>query len=519
MQQELLSALESTALKPYVERLREFLDRNPELRACVRELGAALATIASDAASKPTAFELPKAPPPPPEPVAAPMRVAPAPAASAEPSEPVSVLVSRLDIGSAAVVAETPLRSPGAPDQFAPAGDEDLPLIAERCRLKTIAVKWAAERQRRGGEGFTDDLASRYGELVARAQMKPDCYLWMCRSDFALFDPTQYDVLAGCFEAAAEAAEVLNDALSDPDRTEPLDKVFHLAAETQSALRVAVEATSPYHADFDQRRLFHWLRSGASQRGVWISRYMKLDDSADPSKWPDLIRRWNELRETVSAGKDKDKRRKKNLKKVRYLMNHRRAHPESDRLDDWKSAIQAVTELVADGLPPSNTELRDALMPCLEDLPGELEVTKEFSLVLKEIDRWLALKPPEAETAEAEPEESEEVRQAAKRLRGKTVVIIGGVKRWDAAEALEKALGLKELVWVEGRDQSYYTFESQVARPDVAVILLAIRWSRHGFSDVKKFCDQYGKLLVRLPTGYNPNIVAHHIMSQVGDRL
>ncbi|MDQ3250558.1 MAG: hypothetical protein M3Q45_15300, partial [Chloroflexota bacterium] len=68
-------------------------------------------------------------------------------------------------------------------------------------------------------------------------------------------------------------------------------------------------------------------------------------------------------------------------------------------------------------------------------------------------------------------------------------------------------------------DQSYADFEPQVARPEVAVVILAIRWSRHGFGEVKAFCDQYDKLLVRLPGGYNPNLVAHHILNQVGARL
>ena len=49
--------------------------------------------------------------------------------------------------------------------------------------------------------------------------------------------------------------------------------------------------------------------------------------------------------------------------------------------------------------------------------------------------------------------------------------------------------------------------------------LLAIRWSSHGFGEVKDFCDRYGKPLVRLPGGYNPNQVAHQILTQIGDRL
>jgi hypothetical protein len=79
---------------------------------------------------------------------------------------------------------------------------------------------------------------------------------------------------------------------------------------------------------------------------------------------------------------------------------------------------------------------------------------------------------------------------------------------------------LSELVWVETREhQTHAVFESLVARPDVAVVVLAIRWSSHGFGEVKAFCDNYGKPLVRLPAGYNPNSVALHIMDQVGQRL
>jgi hypothetical protein len=53
----------------------------------------------------------------------------------------------------------------------------------------------------------------------------------------------------------------------------------------------------------------------------------------------------------------------------------------------------------------------------------------------------------------------------------------------------------------------------------VAVVLLAIRWSSHGFGEVKEFCEKYSKPLVRLPGGYNANQVAHNIVTQVGERL
>lgn len=58
-----------------------------------------------------------------------------------------------------------------------------------------------------------------------------------------------------------------------------------------------------------------------------------------------------------------------------------------------------------------------------------------------------------------------------------------------------------------------------MARSDVAAVLLAIRWSSHSYGDVKEYCDKYGKPLVYLTGGYNPNQVAHQILAQVGDRL
>jgi hypothetical protein len=85
---------------------------------------------------------------------------------------------------------------------------------------------------------------------------------------------------------------------------------------------------------------------------------------------------------------------------------------------------------------------------------------------------------------------------------------------------LKTALGLKDLIWIETREhQSIEGFEPAIARPDVAVVLLAIRWSSHAFGDVKRYCDRHGKLLVRLPGGYNPNQVAAQILSQGSGQL
>ena len=98
--------------------------------------------------------------------------------------------------------------------------------------------------------------------------------------------------------------------------------------------------------------------------------------------------------------------------------------------------------------------------------------------------------------------------------------MIGGDRRLFTQEALKTAFRLKELIWIETREhESIEGFEAYIARSDVILVLLAIRWSSHSYGEAKVFCDKYGKPLVRLPGGYNPNQVAFQIMNQCGERL
>ena len=112
------------------------------------------------------------------------------------------------------------------------------------------------------------------------------------------------------------------------------------------------------------------------------------------------------------------------------------------------------------------------------------------------------------------------VREAARLLSGRSIVLIGGLRRPEAQRSLTSALGLRELSWIETKEhQSITAFEPTIARPDVALVLLAIRWSSHAFGDVKQYCDRHGKPLVRLPGGYSPNQVAVQILSQCSEKL
>ena len=170
-------------------------------------------------------------------------------------------------------------------------------------------------------------------------------------------------------------------------------------------------------------------------------------------------------------------------------------------------------------MPPSHREIRDLLLPIIDQAPDRDELPQSFRLVLREIDRFLATRSSQA-LCLPNQETGEEVKEVARLLGGKTIVLIGGRRRRDSQEALRKAFGLGSLLWVETREhQSVDSFKPMIARPEVAMVLLAIRWSSHGFGEIRHLCEYHGKPLVRLPGGYSPNQVAAQILAQSSEQL
>ena len=58
--------------------------------------------------------------------------------------------------------------------------------------------------------------------------------------------------------------------------------------------------------------------------------------------------------------------------------------------EHWLALINVVDEIVRDGVPPSNREIRELLLPVIDELPALDEIPSGFRLVLREIDRFLA---------------------------------------------------------------------------------------------------------------------------------
>jgi hypothetical protein len=431
-----------------------------------------------------------------------------------EPSQP----LPELTLGQSPPPVEP--AAPSSAARWTATNDADFPLIEARCRLKAEGARWAATRRRLIAEGttFSTEIEPMDLDIIARAKAIPDCFLWMCHpSGPSPSDVRQWDDVAGCFEAVADVVALLKQIQDEPDlNQDQFEQSLDLLAEAQSALRMSV-ATIDGPTDPDQVQIFNWLKVTASEQQIFIRRYMRVDDPAEPSQWADLLSRIEAADSWIQEIRGRAKQRRKLLGKVRHKLSLIADAPDGAP-EQWEILVSTVDELVSDGMPPSNRELREMLVPVIDSLPELSDLPAGFQLVLREIDRFMATCPPPAATSSTQW--TPEVEAVAELLRDRSMVLIGGDRRPGSQQAIKNAFKLRDLIWIETREhQSNEGFEPYVARPDVAVVMLAIRWASHSFGDVRDICERHGKPFVRLPAGYNPNQVAAQIMAQCSERL
>jgi hypothetical protein len=441
-----------------------------------------------------------------------------------EQSEDEPERLPELTFGRTPVPVERVTRS--VPKPQSALAEADLAHMEACCRLKADAARWVAGRHRHmmKGANFAIDIEPVDRALIARARELPDCFLWMShpKAAPATSDFNLYEDVAGCFEAVADVAALLRRIQGVPAFPHSgFEALLNLLAEAQSSLRVAI-ARVHGPADTDQVQIFNWLKETATRKQLFIERYMRLDDSADPSQWGGLYVRIEAMSVVVQETLKQADHRRKLLDKMRHESSLISKTPDAASAE-WQDLASTVDELVNDGLPPSHHELRELLVPVIDHLPDLPEFPRGFQLVLREIDHFMASNPPvvtNPSDARSVTPPIPEVDEVARLLNGRSMVLIGGDRRPASLQALKNAFHLTDLIWIETREhESIDSFEASIARPDVAVVLLAIRGSSHSFGEIREFCDRHGKPLVRLPGGYNPNQVAVQILSQCSGRL
>lgn len=419
---------------------------------------------------------------------------------------------------SPAETVVTPEPTQPKPTEDQPPANGSLSAIAARCRLKAEGCRWTLKRLelKAHGADHMEEIAPGDRAILEKAKGR-DCYLWMNSASASIpEDWSSYETLAGCFEALAAVVTIAVSSLEIFAADRHLHEEFlRHVAEAQSAVREAVRRVGG-PTDTDQIEAFWWVRNSAAEIGLFIDRHLREDDPADPNQCKDLLERINRLAERIESRAAAIRKRRKLFEKLRYQLEQAVAGEEEHL---WESVARTLDELMQDGVPPSNLEVRELLLPHLDVIPQIANPPKGFELVLRETSRFqesLVDDPPEEDATEFIPI----IEATADMLQGRAVVLIGGDSRHAPKEALERRLRLSELVWVPTKHgQSVSSFESYVARPDVAVVMLAIRWASHAFTDVRHICRKYDKPLVRLPGGYSPNQVAIQLLNQCSWRL
>jgi hypothetical protein len=397
----------------------------------------------------------------------------------------------------------------------------DFALIEQRCRLKAEGARWAVARRRllANRADFTTDVEPLDRDLIARAKLLPNCFLWLNHPNGpSSNDASRYDEVAACFETLAEAVALVRSMEDDKDRDAvEFENALNLLAEAQSMLRISVVKFDNY-ADTDQRDVFQWLKHTANEQQIFIRRFMRLDDPGDPNLAADLQARIKAAAGSVVEARKRIKQQKKVFSKLAHKCQILKDQP--DHADDYWPVIYAmVDELYTGGIPSTHRDFREALLPLMDLLPENEELPRSMQSVVKDIERFLDASPEGGEeTNEDRPHP--DVLETAKLLKGRSLVLVGGDRRESAEQALVESLGLKGVHWVSTQDQDGLgSLESAVSQPDVALVLLAIRWSSHSYGDVKVICEKNHKPLVRLPGGFSVNQVASQVMAQTGGRL
>jgi len=403
-----------------------------------------------------------------------------------------------------------------------------LDMVARRCRLQAEACVFARDRNKTG----FDAVKARYDKLRADAEPVQPCYLWAIHRDTEFLDDALLETSAGCYTNFAAAADIVHSSMDDTPGLEML-------AEAQAALfQLLYTVEQARGGDRDQRTVFAWLR-GRVDRGEISNRVLDAARDVDPSAWRGLEARLTGARERLDSTRRGERARRQALNAIQYHAGriveahsahdvaHHAAHDDhvdhvGDLSHDWNKIDSAARAFLAAGGQASDPALIEVLAPVAEHVPEAMLGGEPFSSIMAYLDERLS-QDEEGEGAEdVRPARraSDELLRVRELLRGKAVVLLGGICRHTSKRLIERELELKELVWLSsGHHASIAPFEDAIARPDVGAVLMMIRWSSHSFEGVKDFCLKHNKPYVRVPAGYNPSQLAHQILLQQGSRL
>ncbi len=516
------------ALLATLKHLATQAGESENLKTALRHFGLWLIELAdrsSTAAAAPVAEPTPIAAPPSPPVHAAPVK--PEPALTFRPMNPATAaaaLQMGLATGEVSPRRHEPLDVSAA--MPAPAAAElNFQLVQTRCTLKAQGCAFALKRDRHLAEGGSfDQLRAEFDALIANAKQLHDCFLWMLHRDWSISDPASLETIRQCFVNLADVAALAEEmAAGHIDQT---SITLLLLAEAQSAVYVALRASTLTKPDPDQHAVFEFVRNVTRHRQIYIDRFLSEDHLADPQAAADLAVRIGEARRALATDRKAQKTRAESLKKARYHAQQLHDRGADEHEHHLKTIDHAIAAFVSAGGHLSAPELFTMADQARAAIPGALPPESSIARVLAA----RPAPPAEVDTDDDdfdgaapldERQQSAEVRCAAQLMNGRVVLMIGGEARPRHARKLEEALNLRELRWVAYRPHSSAApVESEIANPEVSIVIMPVRWNgTESMPAIRAMCRKHHRHCVTLPGGYNPNNVAHAVLAQISDKL
>lgn len=400
----------------------------------------------------------------------------------------------------------------------------DLALMVKRSKLKAESCRLYI--QRRAVASIVDDaeLKRQMDEQIATAKATPNCFLWVFWRERAQPDDASLRKIALCYDALAAAADLVRrrDELYSGRRSDDEPVLLGLLAEASSALRIALKDSWLSDDDRDQADSHVWLRQETAQRRIFISRYMAIDDPADPFAAQTVIDRAAEARTRLEDQAGRVKSIKNLLGQVRYHANQIVKAGGVECEPHWRKITVAIKSLSDLGVPATDDRISEHLgaqaagmiaQETPQDLRDQLGTAINAALTDDRDD--------ESDEDVEQRAPSERVLKVRSWLRGRRLVLIGGEPRPRAIQKLIDAFELADVDWVFLTEHgSGAPMRGPIERPDTAGVVVIIKLTGHLHADdAREYAARADKPLVLLKSGYNAEQIAHAFVEQVSDRF
>lgn len=404
----------------------------------------------------------------------------------------------------------------------------DLGLLEIRCRLKAESCRLYIDRRAAEGDPLSEPQAvERLNDMIAEAKALPNCFLWVFWRQSPQPEDAMLKTIARCYDAMVHAVGLARqlDRLGTRAKDGDVQEALQLCAEANSALRVALERTWLTSADVDQDEFHRWIRRETSARAVYVSRFIRLDDPADPNAAEDLCRRLGTLYDNVERVADRLKQITEGFKKIEYHVGLLNAGYDAVFDDHHCRKIAQTIEMLADlGVPYSDRGFRRLIDErTAESLPPHHDSSPAVQRVLESVREWragLAEVEPSIERTAIEPW-SDQVREVRSLLAGGGMVMIGGEPRNDATSRIKDAFGLAEVTWVRLTTHgSGQPMHAPIGRPRTRLVVVLVKLAGHHHAEAAAACAKAAaKPLVMLKAGYNPEQIADAVLRQASEQL